>query len=165
MERQPKAMTKNYLDILEESLIKKESVLDSLHVLSNKQAEVLGESEVFLEVFDQYMDEKDAYLEELDKLDEGFELLYEKIKAELLEHKEIYAEQIERVQQQIQNIMDKSVSLQALESRNKEKVMGYLQNAKKNNGDNRRSSKVAYDYYKSMSRSNVIPSHFMDKKK
>ena len=158
-------MKNNYLDILEDSLIKKNSILDSLKELSDKQTTILSITPVSLEEFDQCMDEKDTYLNEMEKLDEGFELLYEKVKSELEENKEQYAEQIARLKQQIQEVMDKSVSLQAQESRNKEKVMLHLQNEIKNNGDNRRTSKAAYDYYKNMSRSNVIPPHFMDKKK
>lgn len=158
-------MMKNYLDILEDSLVKKSSILDSLRALSDRQTAILSITPVSLEEFDRCMDEKDTYLSELEKLDEGFELLYEKVKDELAENKQQHADQIARLKQQIQEVMDKSVSLQAQESRNKENVMKHLQNEMKNNGDNRRSSKAAYDYYKSMSRSNVIPPHFMDKKK
>ncbi|MBQ7809991.1 MAG: flagellar protein FliT, partial [Clostridia bacterium] len=69
------------------------------------------------------------------------------------------------LQQLIQKIMDKSVSIQAQESRNKDMVTAYFKNQKQSFGDGRRSSKAALDYYKSMNKSNVIQPHFMDQKK
>lgn len=158
-------MMNNYLDILEDSLIKKSSILDELQTICDKQTTLLSASKISLEEFDESMDERDAHIEALTKLDDGFEVLFERVGAQLQENKDLYADQISRMQQLIQTIMDKSVSLQAQEKRNKEKISAYLQSEKKSVGESRRSSKAAYDYYKSMSGSNVIPPHFMDKKK
>ncbi|MBQ8591891.1 MAG: flagellar protein FliT [Lachnospiraceae bacterium] len=158
-------MMNNYLKILEESLIKKNTILDKLQELSDKQWVILNTTPVALEDFDKCVDEKDALLGDLSKLDEGFDTLYENIKNGLLDNKEQYSVQIKTLQQLIQKIMDKSVSIQAQESRNKDMVTAYFKNQKQSFGDGRRSSKAALDYYKSMNKSNVIQPHFMDQKK
>lgn len=158
-------MMNNYLKILEESLVKKIGILDNLQQLSDEQTKILGTEPMSLEAFDKCVDEKDVLITELNKLDSGFDALFANIKEALVGNKDAYAAQIQKLQQLIQEVMDKSTSLQAQESRNRDMVTAYFKNEKKQFGEGRRSSKAAYDYYKNMSKSNVVPSHFMDQKK
>lgn len=157
-------MTSNYLTVLEESLIKKNKVLDSIQEASRKQNELLKCEKLDLEQFDAYVEEKDGYIKELEKLDEGFESLYGKVREELEKNKEQYAEQIKRMQRLIGEITEKSVSIQAQESRNRDMVTAYFQNERKALGKGRKSSKAAYGYYQNLNKANQEASRIMDLK-
>ena len=97
-------MINNYLNILEDSLKKKIDVLKRIGEVNDAQTEVLKEESVDLESFDRLVDEKDRYIDELTKLDEGFEALYDNVKQELDGNRQKYAEQIRRLQELITQI-------------------------------------------------------------
>ncbi|MDY2698549.1 MAG: flagellar protein FliT [Lachnospiraceae bacterium] len=158
-------MLNNYLNILEDSLKKKIEILERIDEVNQVQSDFLKEEQPDLEAFDKCVDEKDVYIKELEKLDEGFDTLYEKIKQELLGDRDKYADQIKRLQKLITEITDKSVSIQAQERRNKALVEKYFTDQRKELGQVRKSSKAAYGYYQNMSKSNTAPPQFMDTKK
>lgn len=158
-------MMNNYLNILEESLVKKIGILDQLQVLCDEQETILKTEPMDLEEFDKRVDAKDTLIKELTKMDEGFDTLYENIKKELLENKDKYAEQIKILQRLIQEVMDKSVSIQAREKRNKDMVFAYFKKERQSFAENRKVSRAAYDYYKNMSNPGAVSSQFMDQKK
>lgn len=158
-------MLGTYLNILKESLEKKIEALKSIEEIDNAQTEILKKESLDMEAFDRTVDEKDHYINELNQLDEGFEALYDKVKAELLNNKQKYAEQIKHLQELIGEITDRSVTIQAQESRNKALVEKHFAKERQELGKSRVSSKAAYGYYQNMSKSTVVDAHFMDKKK
>lgn len=158
-------MISSYLNVLEDSLRKKSVVLDKIQAANQAQNELLKSEKLDLEAYDRYVDEKDACIKELEKLDEGFESLYDKIREELLNNKAFYADQIKKIQTLISEITEKSVSIQAMESRNRDAVTAYFNQEKQTLGKNRKSSKVAYGYYKSMDKAIRETSSYMDMKK
>lgn len=155
----------SYLNVLEESLKKKLIVLDRIGAASNAQGELLKEEKLNTEKFDLLVAEKDACIEELEKLDEGFEALYDRIKEELLKNRELYAEQIKRLQALIAEITDKNVAVQAQEARNRDAVAAYFKREKQALGQSRKSSKAAYGYYRSMDKAIREDASYMDMKK
>lgn len=158
-------MMENYLTVLEDSLLKKIKILDQLADYSRKQEELLGQETLSLEDFDTYVDKKDELVQALTKLDEGFETVYEHIKAQLLADKEAYKAQIVRLQTLISTVTEKSVSIQAQEARNKTMVEKHFSGMRKEMRQSVKGSKAAYDYYKSMSNTNIVSPQFMDQKK
>lgn len=157
-------MTENYLNILEESLQKKLQVMAKIQDYNLRQQEIFRSDNVELDKFDEYVSEKGALIDELTALDNGFETLYEKVSAELKGNREKYAEQIKRLQELVSRVTEESVSIQAQEARNKKLVEDYFRRERTTLGRNRKSSKAAYDYYKNMSRTNVVQPRFMDNK-
>ena len=158
-------MLENYLSILKESLEKKLEVLGSIEEINSAQTEMLKSEEFNMEAFDATVDEKDIYIKELTKLDDGFETLYDRIKAELLENRSKHSGLIKQLQSLIGEITDKSVSIQAQESRNKAMLESYFSKERKSLGQVRKSTKAAYGYYQNMSNSSTPDSYFVDKKK
>ena len=158
-------MIGSYLSVLEESLKKKIAVLTKIQEANLSQSELLKEEKLDVEQFDKYVDQKDVYIKELEKLDEGFESLYDKIREELLGNKSIYASQIKKIQDLISEVTEKSVAIQAQESRNRDAVTAYFNREKQALGQNRKSSKVAYGYYQSMDKAIREGSSYMDMKK
>ncbi len=157
-------MIENYLQVLEQSLHKKADILSRIQEINQKQEQILKE-EGASEDFDVTIDEKAKLIEELTKLDEGFDTLYQHIKERLSANKEKYKNQIDKLQQLIIKVTEKSVVIQAQEARNKKLAKDYFTIGRKNLQRNRTTSKAALNYYKNMSNSQVIQPQFMDKKK
>lgn len=157
-------MLDSYLNILQESLEKKLEALKHIEEINHVQSETLRQEELDMETFDRTVDEKDIYVEELNKLDEGFETLYDRVKEELSADRSKYAVQIRHLQKLISEITDKSVSIQAEESRNKALLENYFARQRKDLGKVRKSSKAAYGYYQNMNNKKT-DSFFLDKKK
>jgi regulator of sigma D len=158
-------MNRQYVTALEESLEKKVHVLDEIYRICQLQEEFLGKEPVDLEAFDQYVNDKDICIEKINKLDEGFEILYERVAQELKDNKAAYTKEIARMQQLISSITDKSVAIQALEERNKKAVGAVLAAERKELRQGKRSLNVAMNYYRSMSGAGIATSKYMDKKK
>lgn len=157
-------MTEKYLNIMEESLEKKLQILEGIQGYNLRQQEILQAQEVELEQFDECVDRKGELIEELTALDSGFETLYENLSKELQDGREKYAEHIRRLQELVSEVMDRSVTIQAQEARNKKLVEDYFRRERKQLGQTRKNSQAAFDYYKNMSQSNLLPPQFMDSK-
>ena len=159
-------MNKQYVSVLAESLEKKLHVLEEIYQLCQKQAEVLAGEAVDFEEFDRCMDEKSGHIEALNKLDEGFEMLYNRVGQELKNNKSLYAEQIRRMQEAISGIMDKSALIQALEERNKRVVEAAFAKERTEISRGKRSLNVAMNYYRTMRGGvNTVEPQIMDQKK
>lgn len=154
----------NQLSILSESLDKKIQVLQEIQEYNTRQEEAFKQEEADLESFDDAMEEKERLIEKLTQLDEGFEALFERVSAELKDHREQYAPQIQEMQEKVKQVLDLSVSIQAQEARNKKLVEDYFAKARNGLKQNRQNSRAAYDYYKNMSGSNYASSQYMDSK-
>lgn len=158
-------MIENYLDILEESLRKKSVVLDEIIEYNNAQECLLKQEKISLEDLDENMNQKDILVQRVTELDEGFETLFERIREQLQANRDLYREQIGRLQGLIAQVTEKSVSVQAQEARNKKLIEDYFAAERGQLRQGKKASKAAYGYYKSMSNSNALPPQFMDQKK
>ena len=154
----------NSLRILSDSLDKKMEVLRRIQNYNREQEKAFTEGQADLNAFDRAIEEKDALIEELMKLDDGFETLFERISGELKENKQVYAPQIAILQRKISEITEFSMSIQAQEARNKKLVEEFFSKERSRLGNERKGSKAAYDYYKSMSGGGMNVFRFMDQK-
>ncbi len=160
-------MKKQYLSVMEQSLEKKIQILDRIIAKNQEQTAILNDPNMKWEDFDENANQKMELIGEMDKLDEGFEDLFQRVKEEIQspDGKEKYAQVIGHMQQLIQQITEKSVSIQAQEARNKTLVENYFQQSREQIRKGRTSSKVAMDYYKNMSQTSFSQAHFLDSKK
>lgn len=157
-------MSESYVDIMLQSLRKKEDVLDQIIRLDDEQQHALDRTDLTPEEFDKIVEEKSKLIDQLEKLDDGFEKLFARMKGELEGNKEQYADQIRQMQQHIKNITDKSVQIQVQEARNKELMMRKFTAIKEQARSVRTSGKVASQYYKNMTKLNYVDPQFMDNK-
>lgn len=158
-------MMTNYLQILQDSLIKKYELLTKIEEKSLEQSDMLKSQNVDLEQVDFNMDEKAKLIEEVLSLDNGFESIYEKIRTQLLSNKEQYKIQIAALQKLIEKVTEKSASIQAIEARNKTQMDIYFSNQKKELQGKRNAMSVARDYYQNMNKVKNVSPQFLDKKK
>ncbi|MCM1160224.1 MAG: flagellar export chaperone FlgN [Roseburia sp.] len=159
-------MTDNYIQIMIESLEKKEEMLDKIIEKNNEQAEILKEEKFSVELFDSNVEEKAVLIQQLELLDAGFDRMYEHVKEELTsqEGKAAYKNEIKKMQQLISNLTEKSVSIQAQESRNKQMVEKVFKGERERIKAVKLGSKAAIDYYRNMNHTNFVSPQFVDKK-
>lgn len=158
-------MEKNYISILIQSLDKKIRVLDDIMKKNEIQREGLEDPNLDPDDFDKIVEEKSALLDQLEVLDNGFEEVFEKVKAELDGNRETYRAEIARMQEQIRKITDKSMEIQTQEARNKDLMQKKFASVRKQAGEIRHSQKIVNQYYKNMMKSNYIDPQFLDNKK
>ena len=153
------------LDMLEESLVKKIEIMTKIEEENARQKEILSNPEkVDQEAFDKTLDVKGDYIEELIKLDEGFQSLFDRVKEEVGNNKDNYRDQIKRMQDYIKEITAKSASIEAAEHRNKKLAEEYFSTARQKMNFSRQTSAAAFNYYKTMNNFKDIPPQFVDKK-
>ncbi len=153
-----------YLALLEDSLIKKSSILDQLIELTKEQEVIFREESINEERFHYIIDQKETLIEKLLSLDRGFEQIYQHIKDELLINKGKYQKEIQHLQELIAGITDKSVALQAAERRNKAKLDAYLATKKGEIKSFKIGNQTATSYYKNMAGQHQGEAYFFDKK-
>lgn len=158
-------MTENYLKVLEESLEQKLRIMEKIQEYSLRQQEIFQAQDVDLEEYDKCVNQKSALIEEITALDSGFETLYRNVERELQNNRPKYAEQIKRLQGLVASVTEESVTIQAQEARNKKQVEDYFRRERAGIAQNRKNSKAAFDYYKSMSGSGYATPQFYDNKK
>lgn len=112
-------MNNTYITALIDSLSKKIEVLEAIHEKDEEQLRIAKTSPFSYEEFDKNSEEKGVLIYRLNKLDEGFELVYEKVREELSSNKESYKSEIKKMQELITRITDLSTKIQAEEVRNK----------------------------------------------
>lgn len=156
--------TQNYLQILEESLSRKITILDELERLTMSQREIVQADEFDEEVFNTNVEQKAALIREIEKLDRGFQLLFDNVKNQLDSDRAQYAEEIKRLQELVKGVMDRSTELQVMEARNKDMIKSRFAALKKEARTIKKSREMAANYYKTMNNISSEP-YFLDKKK
>jgi len=155
----------SYVLILIQSLEKKTKILDDIFKMNASQKEILSSENLDMEAFEKNIEVKSELIDELLFLDKGFEEVYERVKEELTQNSKEYSEQINTMKALIQEITDKSVAIQADESRNKKLAMNKFSFEKKKLKDKKTSNRVANEYYRKMSKVDYTDSQMIDKKK
>lgn len=147
------SQTEDYIQIMVDSLVKKEQLLQKIIRKNEEQnACILGKEyeEIDWDAFNLLIAEKEVAIERINEMDDGFSKLYERVKEQLVDNKDKYAEQIRKMQELIGNLTDLGVKIQTGEERNRaliEKVMG---DRKQVIRKTRNSLNVANSYYQTM---------------
>ncbi len=158
-------MIGSYLQILQDSLVQKLEILNKIEARSLEQSAMFKSQDVTLQAIDENMDAKAVLIEELESLDNGFESLYEKLREELIAHKDEYKEEIREIQKLITQVTEKSATIQAIEARNKAEVEMVFRKEKRELQSKRTAMSITTDYYQNMNRVKNVSPQFLDKKK
>ena len=143
-------MENAYISAMIDSLKKKIVILEEIHKKDEEQLE-LAKSVLFsYEAFDKNSEEKGVLIYKLTKLDEGFELVYQKIRDEFKEHKNLYKEEIRTMQNLITKITELSTKIQAEEARNKAALESTLKSERERLKTARSSVKAIQSYNQTM---------------
>lgn len=148
-----------------DSLRKKTEVLDKISEQNKIQMELAKSEEFDYDIFGKTLEEKEKLIQEINRLDSGFQSLYERVKVILESDKAAYTDEIREMQRLISKITDKSMDIMAEEERNKEFILKRKDTTKREITMARTTNKVASRYYKTMTKLNVLDSQFIDAKK
>lgn len=154
-----------YVTILVESLQKKNKILDQIRAVNEEQRILLADETLGPDDFEKTIDKKAQLIEELNQLDAGFEQLYERVRPEIEQNMDKYAERIREMQQMIREIVEKTMSAQAEEARNKRLVENKFSSVKKQIREVKSSQKAVNTYYQNMMKNSYQDSQFLDRKK
>lgn len=155
----------SYIEILRDSLLKKRTILEKISEQNKIQSDLAKAEKFDYDTFEVTLEVKESLIKEINELDSGFQTVYNRVKSTLETDREIYADVIAEIKQLISAIMDKSMDIMAEELRNKETIMNRKDNLKKEVTMARTTNKIASNYYKTMSKLNVLDSQFIDAKK
>lgn len=158
-------MTDDYLQIMIESLEKKIDILDKVIELDKRQLNISLAQPLDVEAYDASMEEKGELIDEIGKLDDGFTVMYERVKEPVAENPDLYREKVKKLQELIRIAVDKGVSIEAMEKRNKQSIQAALQQKRREIRQIKVSSSAATKYYQNMSKVNYIDPQLMDRKK
>lgn len=159
-------MEQDYVNIMIDSLQKKIVVLDAIIRKNEEQNKIVMTENTDWDAFDKNADEKSELIDKIEEIDQGFDSLFKKVETVLQSPsgKQIYREQITKMQKLITLITEKSVAIQAAEARNKILIEKRFTESHQRIGQSRTSSKVARDYYRNMQQAQVVAPAFLDKK-
>lgn len=158
-------MANAYVSIMIQSLKKKEGILDKIQNLNMEQKDQLEDPNLDPEDFDQVVGQKAALIDEMEQLDEGFQELFLKVREELDEKREVYKDEIRRMQDLIRRLTEKSMTIQRQEAQNKQLMEQKFTAVHRQVKEVRQSQKVVNQYYKNMMKTNYIDPQFLDNKK
>lgn len=158
-------MNESYINILKESLEKKNQILDQILEQNKLQTQIIKDAGHSIDEFEETLARKAELIDELGRLDIGFDAVYERVGSELSANREKYRSDILVLQELIRKITEKSTRIQTEEARNRQAAINFINGQRKGVQTARTSVKVASDYYKSMSRVNTIDPQMMDKRK
>lgn len=118
------------VDILVEALLKKKRLLEEILDYSKEQEKILNQEELDLRSFNNIMKNKQVRIDNLMKIDDGFEGIFDRIKTVLTSQPDLYREAIKKMQVLITEINDLGIDIKVKEMRNKQKFDMKSQNMK-----------------------------------
>ena len=158
-------MTDNYVLILRESLEKKVEILQHIQAENQKQKQVLADNNSDVDEFEATLDYKASLVDQVLKLDDGFDTLFARVEPEIQAHKEDYKDEIHKMQDLIRQITDLSTAIQAQERENEKLARSRFTYVKNQVQKVRKSQRAVNSYYQNMLKEGTVEPQFMDKSK
>ena len=159
----------NYVQIMLDSLAKKSVILDRLIAANETQGKLLSDKANFDDVnWDQFniiVLEKEAEINRINEMDEGFQSLFDRVKVQLNEDKDKYASKIKQMQSLITELEQKSIKIRTGEEKNRMAIETLTAGRKQEIKKVRTSLKVASSYYQTMQKSFLFDSSSIDTSK
>lgn len=158
----------DYVQIMVESLRRKSDLLERIigkNVEQNKCISGKEYEDIDWDAFNLLVTEKEILIERINTMDEGFQSLYDRVKAQLNESKDKYSDSIKEMQFLIGKVTDQGVEIQAGEERNKQIIDSLMFSRKKTIRQTRNSLKVADSYNQSMHMSYGSDNFMLNRKK
>lgn len=155
----------SYVTVLIESLQKKIAVLDMMIQKNLEQNIIISKERMNLEDFEDNTSAKMDLIQELERLDTGFEMIYDKVKPELTGQQDLYKEEIAVLQELIKSVTDRSMNIQVSENRNKQIIEQHFRFERQELHKSASATKAANTYFKSMNGTNMSAPYMVDQKK
>ena len=158
-------MSEAYMSMLIASQEKKLELLERAIELDREQEEIITGEKPDMGALDANIDAKGALIGELDRLDDGFETLYAKVRDEFINNKDAHKDEIRTLQELIKKITEKIAEVETIEARSKMNFESFMKKKRHSIKDTKISVKAANVYAVNMRKMNKIDSVFLDNKK
>ncbi len=158
-------MSQNIAQILLQSLKKKNQILDDIIRENEQQEQILKQDTLDMDALEASLDRIGEFVEMLERLDDGFEALYDKVRTEVVGNKAGYRTEIAQMQNYIQQITDKVVKINAARMRNQMRADSQFKKQAQEIKNAMSKTKVSQNYYNSMNKLNYVAPQFYDNKK
>lgn len=158
-------MSQNIAQILLQSLEKKNQILDDIIRENERQEEILKQEVLDMDALDASLDRIGAYTEMLEKLDDGFEAVYDRVRSEIMTNKSAYRVEIAQMQNHIQQITDKVVRINTARMRNQVRADSQFKKQAQEIKNAMSKTRASKNYYNSMNKLNYVSPQFYDSKK
>ncbi len=156
--------TDNYVQIMTDSLIMKKSVLEKIVVLNEEQKKIISSDDFDGNLFRDNVNKKAQLVEEINRLDAGFDDLFRRVRQVLDADKVSYSSQIAAMKILIKDVTELAVKVEADEARNKKLVEKKFIELRKGVQKAKTNVQKTNAYYQNMNKLDTSP-QFMDKKK
>lgn len=157
--------TVTYVNILRESLERKKNYLQEILELTRQQEAIAKAKKFDEEAFGELIDRKEILINNVNEIDKGFTSVYNRVRRDILEDKELYKTDLQDMQELIKQCIDAGMEIEALEERNRATLEAAFAVGFKGVKQVKQSKQVANKYYQSMSNGAVNDSVLYDRKK
>ena len=156
--------TDNYVQIMTDSLVMKKSVLEKIVALNEEQKEIVTSDDFDGNLFRENVNKKAQLVEEINRLDAGFDDLFRRVREVIDADKASYSSQIAAMKTLIKAVTELAVKVEADEARNKRLVEKKFAELRRGVQSAKTNVQRTNAYYQSMNKLDTSP-QFMDQKK
>lgn len=157
-------MENHYVQVLIDTIHKKEEVLHQILEITRQQEQLSKRNTYASEEMEAAMNEKEILIARLNYLDDGFESVYDRIRSELRNHIEDYRQEIGKLQDAIRRCTELGNEIQILEERNRNRFSMLFSNARSQYTTSKTQANAAQSYHKMMNNSKIADAYFVDHK-
>lgn len=158
-------MDENYVQVLIDSIHKKEETLRRILEITEEQ-EQISKAEIYdSERMEKTLNDKQIQIDRLNYLDDGFQSVYDRISADICENPDNYKESILVLQDKIRVCTELGNAIKVLEDRNRNRLSQLFSKTRKEYTVSKNKANVAQNYFKTMHNSKIMDAYFVDKKK
>ncbi|HAN51056.1 MAG TPA: flagellin biosynthesis protein FlgN [Lachnospiraceae bacterium] len=154
-----------YVKMLRESLEKKIAILNNIESANEDQARILSDQMSTPDEFQENLEIKGRLIAEIDRIDSGFQELFNRVKEVFSTDKESYRDDIHAMQEMIRQITDLSTHIKLQEQDNKMLAEKKFADIRSTARDIKKNERAVTSYYQNMMQLNNVNPQFMDRKK
>lgn len=159
------AETGLYVNIMQESLLRKEKYLNELLSLTLQQGGLAKAEKFDEDAFSKIVDKKEILINNINEIDKGFTSVYDRVRGEILGNRDLYKAELADMQDSIRRCVDLGMRIEAEENRNKSEMEQVFATRYRGIRQMKQSKSIANKYYKSMSNGMINDSILYDRKK
>ncbi|MDO5154420.1 MAG: hypothetical protein Q4D51_00500 [Eubacteriales bacterium] len=157
-------MGQNYISVLIETLEKKRDALQNILRITKTQEQIAKGSVYQEEEMERALNEKDIQIARINTLDEGFQSVYERVRAEVQRQPDLYRKDLVHLQDLIRECTDLGNQIMVLEERNRDRFQSLFAQSKRQYSASKNKANVAQNYFRTMNNTKILDAYFVDKK-
>ena len=109
--------TGTYVNIMRESLERKQRYLTEIWKLTNEQSVIATAEKFDEEQFSELVEKKDVLIDNLNEIDKGFSSVYDRVRIEIQRDPVVYRDELLAIQNLIRTCVDLGMQIEAVEER------------------------------------------------